>query len=400
MSSDHSLVVAEGYITPDRPKKHLGVNVTKTRVLVTITSIIIPGHIVPGDLLSTKTDTPFLEFPSPPFNLLCKAKHVRTRSTDLPSPSSMAMDSITSELLDPIPSSVPSSSVPVPPRDLSSSVPVQAPDPPSSVPLPPSTASDTYASADIETTSWYQGADIVDDSDQTVASSASDPVGVLKARELAETFITAMVEVLRSRELGDIWHLMHQFPISMHHGLRRPFARALRDAFFLLDPEDRAILDAFLESRGVSWDSMVRYHPRWLFQRCKRFVPPPEELLPHVAKVIEVYGPLKDAKTDLPLFNDRAWEIAANALENIRRGYYSDPPNVKLYFTRGRDKYGLMRYKCCRGTNSIEGGIHQNIIRWFGAFNAGPEFAVELLRDYCLYHNLKVTIFCVAECLD
>jgi hypothetical protein len=88
-----------------------------------------------------------------------------------------------------------------------------------------------------------------------------------------------------------------------------------------------------LESRGVSWDNMVRYHPRWLFQHCKQFVPPPEELLPHVAKVIEVYGPLKDAKTDFPLFNDRAWEIAANALENICRGYYSDPPNVKLYFT-------------------------------------------------------------------
>jgi hypothetical protein len=55
--------------------------------------------------------------------------------------------------------------------------------------------------------------------------------------------------------------------------------------------------------------------------------------LPHVAKVIDVYGPLKDVKMDLPLFNDRAWEIAANALENIHHGYYSDPPNVKLYFT-------------------------------------------------------------------
>lgn len=31
--------------------------------------------------------------------------------------------------------------------------------------------------------------------------------------------------------------------------------------------------------------------------------------------------------------------------------------------------------------------MHQNIIRWFGAFNAGPDFAVQLLRDYTLYHN-------------
>jgi hypothetical protein len=52
-----------------------------------------------------------------------------------------------------------------------------------------------------------------------------------------------------------------------------------------------------------------------------------------------------------------------------------------------------MQYKCCHCTNSIEGGIHQNIIWWFGAFNAGPESAVGFLCDYCLDQNLKVTIF-------
>jgi hypothetical protein len=124
----------------------------------------------------------------------------------------------------------------------------------------------------------------------------------------------------------------------------------------------------------------------------KRFVPPPEELLPCVSRVIQVYGSLKDAKTGLPLSMTRAWEIAENVLENIRRGYYSDPPNIKLYFIQGLDKYGLMCYKCFHGTSSIEGGVHQNIIQWFGAFNASPEFALELLCDYCLYHNLKVCV--------
>ncbi|KAG6896938.1 hypothetical protein C0992_005144 [Termitomyces sp. T32_za158] len=103
-----------------------------------------------------------------------------------------------------------------------------------------------------------------------------------------------------------------------------------------------------------------------------------------------MFGPLKDAKTGMPLFNHRCWEIAKNALENIRRGYYSDPPGVTLYYAGKRDKFGLLRYRCCRGTNAIEGGVHQNMIRWFGAFNATPEFALELLRDYVLYHNLKL----------
>jgi hypothetical protein len=185
---------------------------------------------------------------------------------------------------------------------------------------------------------------------------------------------------------------MDALPISLHHGLRRPFARALRDAFFLVDLEDKASLEAFFATKGVTWESMVRNHPSWLYQRVRRFVPPPNELFARVSKVYAVYGPLKDAKTSLPLFNDKAWELSKNALENIRRGYYSDPPNIQLYFTCGKDKYGLMRYRCCRGTNGIEGGVHQNIIRWFGTFNAAPDFAVALLRDYVLYHNLTVSL--------
>jgi hypothetical protein len=102
------------------------------------------------------------------------------------------------------------------------------------------------------------------------------------------------------------------------------------------------------------------------------------------------YGLLKDSTTGQPLFNDKAWEISDTILENIQRGYYSDPPNIPLYYSHPCDKYGLLRYKCCHSTTSIEGGVHQNIICWFGAFNAAPDFGLQLLHDYVLYHNLKV----------
>ncbi|OBZ66439.1 hypothetical protein A0H81_13618 [Grifola frondosa] len=176
----------------------------------------------------------------------------------------------------------------------------------------------------------------------------------------------------------------------MQHGLRRPFARALRDAFFIPDPEDKASIEDFLKMKEVSWEHMLFTHPNWLLRRVRRFVPPPEELLPRVQAVLRGYGPLKDAITGLPLFNDRAWNVVEAALENIRRGYYSDPPGIPLYYSCGRDKYGLFTYRCVRGTNGIEGGIHQNIIRRFGSFNAAPDFAVELLRDYTFCHNLRV----------
>jgi hypothetical protein len=109
-------------------------------------------------------------------------------------------------------------------------------------------------------------------------------------------------------------------------------------------------------------------------------------------KAFSTYGPLKDAKLNgHPLFSEDAWDNCKTILENIQHGYYSDPPDISLYFTCGKDKYGLMWYQCIQGTNGIEGGVHQNIIWWFGAFNAAPDFAVELLHDYVLYHNLKVS---------
>ncbi|KAL6306811.1 hypothetical protein BKA93DRAFT_748186 [Sparassis latifolia] len=74
----------------------------------------------------------------------------------------------------------------------------------------------------------------------------------------------------------------------------------------------------------------------------------------------------------------------------ISMGYYSNPPGVKLYTVQGKDCDGLTIYRCMHRTNNVEGGVHQNIVRCFGSFNASPKFAVSLLRDYVLCHNLKL----------
>lgn len=248
----------------------------------------------------------------------------------------------------------------------------------------------------MDSTKWYS--DAIDTSnysasqpsDKELLSLPHDPEGNRQANDLLNISKSMMSDVLRSRVLGDIWHLMDQFPIPTAHALHAPFARALSDAFFLFDTEDRANVTTVLKQKGRSWEEALRYNSDWVLRRVKRIVPGPEELVPRVAKVIYSYGPLLDPKSSQPLFNRRAWEVAANVLENLRRGYYSDPPNIPFYYPCGKDKYDLLKYRCVRGTNTIEGGIHQNIIRWFGAFNASPDFAVELLRDYTLYHNLRV----------
>ena len=75
-----------------------------------------------------------------------------------------------------------------------------------------------------------------------------------------------------------------------------------------------------------------------------------------------------------------------------RAGHVSDPPGFLFYFEMGKDKLGLSIYRCSRGTkvNSVEDGIHQNIIRKFGSFGACPHLADCALADYRLRHNIDV----------
>ncbi|KAG6886800.1 hypothetical protein C0992_002307 [Termitomyces sp. T32_za158] len=267
LSSDRSKIVAHGHVMPDQPKKLLGINVTKTRLVVTVTSILVPGHIVSGDLMPSKEDVPFSSFPEPPFNLVCKLKHLQTREESKSAPP-------LTQSSKPVLQSIIYSS------DTTTSV------------AGPSNANSDDPTADHEHPQWYSDTDLFLESDQDPTSSFADETGIASYSTLLHVLSDSLnarassSEIKRSGVYGDIWHLMNQFPISMQHGLRRPYARALRDAFFQYDPEDKAAVKLFLAEKGVSWESMVSYHSRWLFQRVKRFVPPPEELFPRVSQVV------------------------------------------------------------------------------------------------------------------
>jgi len=370
-SADGARIIAHGQILPDCPSKFNGVNVTKTRVLIVVNTVIVPGHLVSNDLLPGKEDLPLSSFSPTPFQLLCKAKHLQIR--DMTGQTEEAGQSHTS-------------------HTASLSQHAAQPAGPATYSNEPEERNKNLNSADIAEP-WYTGAenDTPLSNEQKPELSFRDSLADIKASHMLQlaTQSSSSDNILHSRVLGDIWHLMHQFSISQAHSLRRPFARALRNAFFKYDPEDHANLEVFLQSKKVTWDQMLCTYSSWILWRVRRFVPPPEELLPRITKVLYDFGPLMCSKSKQTLFNDKAWEVAKNVCENIRRGYYSDPPGIQLYYSSGKDKYGLLTYRCCRGTNAIEGGVHQNVIRWFGAFNAAPDLAMQLLRDYTLYHNLK-----------
>jgi hypothetical protein len=382
---DQTTIVAHGHIAPDRPKQYNGIKVTDARALVTITEIAVPGHLVSGELLPSRKDSSLLSLPSVPFNMVCKTKHLCTTSRALSEriprdPEVPALSTHSTTGIIP-PTIIPPSVHHTAANDNMDGP--EAPDCPDS-------------DAEPDATSWFADMDTVSPSDQRIDDSEIDSAGVEMAkvaRHEVEKVFPSGAMVLPSRVLGDIVHVMRQLTISSSHGLHRPFARALRDAFFDYDLEDKAIVTTFLEGKNLTFEKMLQEHPVWIKRRVKRFVPAPEELFERVHRVFSAYGPRKDARPNSkPLFSTETWKVTTNILENIRRGFYSDPPGIPLYHTQGKDKYDLMCYRCIRGTNGVEGGVHQNVIRGFGAFNAGPDFAVELLRDYALHHNLKVSV--------
>ena len=376
MHAPDGRTIARGAIALDRLATFDGVNVTPSRVIMVVQEVCVPGYLISPTLLQSRTPTPLSAFGKPPFSILCQANHLITNP----------VSAITGNK---------------PPIDihLDHSKLCAAPQ--------PFHGRGNVDHASFDSLSLDSPPFVLQhepdfnvfpetDGEQSISSSALDPT----AQAVISQMVTDILQyepqsqsLTRSRFKGDIWHLFHQFSIPLSHGLRRPFARALSTAIFLTDLDDKHAVEEVLKHKGITYESKLKSHPWWILSRVRRYVPPPEILFSRVAAVMKTYGPLKDATSGEPLFNGKCWDTVKNLLENIRNGYYSDPPDVPLFYTIRKDHDGLSLYRCCRGTNDVEGGVHQNLIRYFESFNVSPRRAINMILVYCVRHNIRVGTF-------
>jgi hypothetical protein len=136
----------------------------------------------------------------------------------------------------------------------------------------------------------------------------------------------------------------------------------------------------------------MKYVRTWLWKRVKRKFSSPNILVPLLKSLFPSFGPLKDSKSGKSLFDKLAWKQALSVLKTVQLGHASDPPGIQLYYKTGfKDKYGSTLYRCIRGTNSLGGGVHQNLIRKFGFFGVDPELANAMLTEYRLRHDFDVS---------
>ncbi|KAF8833475.1 hypothetical protein BDN67DRAFT_916912 [Paxillus ammoniavirescens] len=358
--------VAWGIIAMEQPPTLNSINVTPSRSMMTVSQVLVPGFLIPAALCRANHSKPLSSFGTPPFSLLVNISSLRVcingpadgysitgHNSEPHAESSVSHPTTTSAAPQPdiATENMPESST-------------------SFIPLAPA-----------------EGEDVEEDEDaismeQRLEGSVRDPASEDALAKVIKPYTTnhqvqaGTPSTVRGRVIYDNFHAYHHIPISRTHGLRRPFLRALSAAFYIPVADDKSAVERVLKKYQVSYNSQLLSKPKWVLARVRRHVPLPEILLPRVAEVIETYGPLKDATSGEPLFNARAWEITKNLMENIRLGYYSDPPGVELYFKTGQDKDQLTLYRCCRGTNSVEGGVHQNLVRHYESCNTGPQHAI------------------------
>uniref|UniRef100_A0A8H8CGB6 3'-5' exonuclease n=1 Tax=Psilocybe cubensis TaxID=181762 RepID=A0A8H8CGB6_PSICU len=368
-SNDNTTIIAEGQISRHaRSQTYDGIKVSARRTVIDVLKVLVPGAIIPQHRRQT-----LKSFGQTPFSIVCLQSHLR--------------------LYDPAASST---------RTIKFC---------------------ESASSEPETETPYESASIFQDADSEcdfAAPNDSEPscsVGDLLSDDLSEGCSTDSVQgfevdpesvlfckeylgkdpdqwdyTLHSRVIKDVWHVFHMFYIPATHGLRKQFTRDLRDAIFIPDKDDKDRIDAI----GATWSPPQTYEQlrnsrsEWVRQRCKHHIPSPHIVYEYLAKVFRTYGPLRDPKTKKPLFSVEGWKTAKCILELAIGGYLSDPPGIPLYTRIGTDKStGLPIYRCARGTNTTEGGVHTHIRSRLPKFGTSFRHMQACLKDFVLRHNLQ-----------
>ncbi|KAF8834798.1 hypothetical protein BDN67DRAFT_1016146 [Paxillus ammoniavirescens] len=328
--------IAQGVIALNQPTTFNGVNVTKTRVLMVVREVLVPAYMISGTLMQSRQPTALSELGTVPFTIVCQAGHLQTQSCT----NSLGHGDLV---------------------DFSSDL------PPLSI-----------------------GWDQLLESDMAFNDSQANPMDVVEGRY---AWWEIVGESGDSENLVDK-NLVEQDPRTSEHD--PALDKAICDfllAILKLNPDTQTLctVEEILKKGNSSYEAKLLSKPKWVLACVRRYVPTVEILLSRVAAVIQTFDPLKDSTTEQTLFNEKAWDAAKNILEHIWGGYYSDPPSVSLCFEVGKDKHRLTLYRCCHGTNDLEGGVHQNLIRWWQAsFNVSSRHAHNMALEYGVTHNMQV----------
>ena len=136
----------------------------------------------------------------------------------------------------------------------------------------------------------------------------------------------------------------------------------------------------------------MAYDFKWYLRRVRRLVPSPNDLEKRYMAVYEAHKDIICQKSGKKLFETRdAVAQHKSTLKHIRRNCLSDIPHVTYYTPLKRDKYGLMRWRCHRGTSQNE-GLHQKLRQLVRGFSNSPRFLCAIISEYLLQWNQNIDV--------
>ena len=114
-----------------------------------------------------------------------------------------------------------------------------------------------------------------------------------------------------TRVLLDGLHAMmrvtEHIPIS--HVYRRDFVSRLRDAIYIVNEDDRKMVEEVLSKRNppTVFDKVLAQSPEWIWSRIRRVIPPPNELARRLQNLQEEFSrPLYINAQGVPVLSDRS----------------------------------------------------------------------------------------------
>ena len=236
------------------------------------------------------------------------------------------------------------------------------------------------------------GSQLVDDLDsESESEPEQDEVGINNSVELERTsgFTQTVNDIAVARILADVFHEMDKVcrTISKKHTLSKKFATAFSDTLLVPDEDDKKLVSEVLLKKNLTYDKVRSKSPSWLWKCVRQYIPEINILVLVLTEFFNCWGKIKCSVTGQPLFSAETWKKTEAVLHDVRKGWLSDPTSIPVYTREGTDKNGLPLYHCIRGTNSVEGAIHNPIRRNFASLNASPELADALIADFRHRHN-------------
>ncbi|KAJ6516958.1 hypothetical protein DFH09DRAFT_1287885 [Mycena vulgaris] len=322
----------------------LGVSTTKTRALIRVDEVLAPDCVIPHH----RTTLSALQNGRDTFNPVVSISSLKTRNVET---------SVLPQTTEP--DRIPGlSSVILPPVETVPSAPVQALPDQSEMPAPPSTTQSALPKTNPQP-------DNLSESDSEESEAEADDIYcqdfVDRADPADREFFQQLVGVVPSRILADIFHEIDKVcrTISRKHTLRRHFARAFSDTMLIPDVGDKAAVEAVLSAKGLTWDQARSKSPGWVWRRVRCYVPQKDVLHHILSEFFDSWADVKCSVTKLPLFSDETRQKAQGVLNDVLKGWVSDPVGIPLYVVEGMDRNNLTLYHSNRGTNSVEGDCEE-----------------------------------------